>query len=243
MAKNKKMTRNSYKRKIIVLGIMIFMSIALVSTGFAAWVISRDAKVENEGNISIGVVQSETMTVTINEADNHSFAFEPLEEDTTGRVRNDGTNFERMSFKFTGTVTNTGYLKSDTTGKYVKIKLDLTGAPGIKAAAEAGYIVLPECADTWVNVYVDNDEETNEATFEYTVEFEWGTAFGGMNPSKYYDEHADGLAVDDLDVEEELDEFRRIMYNVAVEDYDPAVDYSTGANAVNYTVIVLAEVN
>ena len=242
MAKNKKMTRNSYKRKIIVLGIMIFMSIALVSTGFAAWVISRDAKAEDEGNISIGVVQSETMEVTINEADNHSFSFEPEENDTTGRVRGNGV-WEQLSFKFTGKVTNTGYLKADTTGKYVNIKLDLEGAPGIKAAADAGYIVLPECADSWVKVYVVNNDETNEATFEYTVEFEWGTKFGGMNPSKYYDEHDDGLAVNDLDVEGQLNEFRKIMYNVTDGTYDPTVDYSTGPNAPTYTIIVLAEVN
>lgn len=39
-----KLTRNSYKRKIILFGVIVFMSIALISTGFAAWVMSQEKK-------------------------------------------------------------------------------------------------------------------------------------------------------------------------------------------------------
>ena len=53
---SKRITRNSYKRKIVLVGIMLFMAIALISTGFAAWVISTGATKENTGGVEVGVV-------------------------------------------------------------------------------------------------------------------------------------------------------------------------------------------
>ena len=50
MAKQK-LTRKSYKRNIIVFGLMFFMGIALVSTGFAAWVLSQDTSVEDRKSV------------------------------------------------------------------------------------------------------------------------------------------------------------------------------------------------
>lgn len=40
-----KLTKNSYKRKVILFGVLLFMSIALISTGFAAWIMSTNAKI------------------------------------------------------------------------------------------------------------------------------------------------------------------------------------------------------
>lgn len=57
-----KLTRKSYKRNIIVFGIMIFMGVALVSTGFATWVLSQDTTVENTGNVEVGIVADESLT-------------------------------------------------------------------------------------------------------------------------------------------------------------------------------------
>lgn len=57
-----RLTRNSYKRKIIVFGLLVFMSIALISTGFAAWIMSQEAKEETSGNVSVGVVDDSRIT-------------------------------------------------------------------------------------------------------------------------------------------------------------------------------------
>ena len=48
-----KLTRNSYKRKIILFGVLIFASIALISTGFAAWIMSANASKDKDGNITL----------------------------------------------------------------------------------------------------------------------------------------------------------------------------------------------
>lgn len=53
---SRRITRNSYKRKVILVGIMLFMAIALISTGFAAWVISTGASQNHEGGVEVGVV-------------------------------------------------------------------------------------------------------------------------------------------------------------------------------------------
>ncbi len=53
---SRRITRNSYKRKVILVGIMLFMAIALISTGFAAWVISTGASQNQEGGVEVGVV-------------------------------------------------------------------------------------------------------------------------------------------------------------------------------------------
>ena len=39
-----KMTRKSYKRRKIILGVSLFSSVALVSTGFAAWVLAFSSR-------------------------------------------------------------------------------------------------------------------------------------------------------------------------------------------------------
>ena len=51
-----KLTKKSYKRKRVLMGLALFMSIALVSTGFAAWVISSSVEKEGEGHVSAGTV-------------------------------------------------------------------------------------------------------------------------------------------------------------------------------------------
>ena len=88
----RKMTRNSYKRRIIVIGIMVFACIALISTGFAAWIISTNATAEQNGNISVGKVTDSSITIEDVQLSSSNFYFEPAEGDTTGRIRNNDTD-------------------------------------------------------------------------------------------------------------------------------------------------------
>lgn len=156
MKKSKRMTRNSYKRKVIVLGIMIFMSIALVSTGFAAWVISRNTVNEDtKGNISIGVVQDNEIKFDIKEfyteeeTQTQDFRFEPEKDDKDGIVRTqvnengESINYELMTLTIKGTITGVSYLTTNSvSGKRIfKLKLDLlSNASGVLNAIKAGYL-------------------------------------------------------------------------------------------------------
>lgn len=51
-----KLTRKSYKRKKIAFAAVIFGGVALVSSGFAAWVISSGKKADETGSVTVGKV-------------------------------------------------------------------------------------------------------------------------------------------------------------------------------------------
>lgn len=109
-----KLTRNSYKRKVILFGVLIFISIALISTGFAAWVMSTNSKKDvDPGNISVGTVTDSSLTFNDVAMSNQDIYFEPAADDYSGRVRlgsGEGVHAESLKTTVTGNVTPKAYL-------------------------------------------------------------------------------------------------------------------------------------
>lgn len=224
-----KLTRNSYKRKIILFGVIVFMSIALISTGFAAWVMSREKKQSTSGNVTVGAVTEGNIEVILDPLTVKDFKFEPKESDTTGRVRNDGTNFESLTVTVTGTIKNTQFLKEAT------IKMNVKDA--VKQAETAGYIILPECANSEV-VLTLTESGTNEKKFSYNITFKWGSKFGGENPGEYYDSAAFNPSEGELSSFEGTQEEKITAYIKSVLDaFHALMDTST------YEVVVTAKLN
>lgn len=117
ITKNVRLTRRSYRRKLIMFGVSIFMSLALVATGFAAWVLSNDANAKQSGAVELAAVHEESVdisNITFIKDDNSNdrekadqFTFEPLANDKLGRVRYDGTSHpENLDVKFQWTIDN-----------------------------------------------------------------------------------------------------------------------------------------
>ena len=224
-----KLTRNSYKRKIILFGVIVFMSIALISTGFAAWVMSQEKKQSTSGNVTVGAVTEGNIEVILVPLTVKDFKFEPKESDTTGRVRNDGTNFESLTVTVTGTIKNTQFLKEAT------IKMNVKDA--VKQAETAGYIILPECANSEV-VLTLTESGTNEKKFSYNITFKWGSKFGGENPGEYYDSAAFNPSEEELSSFEGTQEEKITAYIKSVLDaFHALMDTST------YEVVVTAKLN
>lgn len=224
-----KLTRNSYKRKIILFGVIVFMSIALISTGFAAWVMSQEKKQSTSGNVSVGAVTEGNIEVILDELTVKDFKFEPKEGDDTGRVRSDGTNFESLTVTVTGTIKNTQFLKEAT------IKMNVKDA--VKQAETAGYIILPECANSEV-VLTPTESGTNEKKFSYNITFKWGSKFGGENPGEYYDSAAFNPSEEELSSFEGTQEEKITAYIKSVLDaFHALMDTST------YEVVVTAKLN
>lgn len=224
-----KLTRNSYKRKIILFGVIVFMSIALISTGFVAWVMSQEKKQSKSGNVTVGAVTEGNIEVILDELTVKDFKFEPKESDTTGRVRNDNTNFESLTVTVTGTIKNTQFLKEAT------IKMNVKDA--VKQAETAGYIILPECANSEV-VLTLTESGTNEKKFSYDITIEWGTKFGGKNPGEYYDSAAFNPSEGELSSFEGTQEEKITAYIKSVLDaFHALMDTST------YEVVVTAKLN
>ena len=224
-----KLTRNSYKRKIILFGVIVFMSIALISTGFAAWVMSQEKKQSKSGNVSVGAVTEGNIEVILDELTVKDFKFEPKESDTTGRVRNDKTNFESLTVTVTGTIKNTQFLKEAT------IKMNVKDA--VKQAETAGYIILPECANSEV-VLTLTESGTNEKKFSYDITFKWGSKFGGENPGEYYDSAAFNPSEGELSSFEGTQEEKITAYIKGVLNaFHELLDTAT------YEVVVTAKLN
>lgn len=224
-----KLTRNSYKRKIILFGVIVFMSIALISTGFAAWVMSQEKKQSTSGNVTVGAVTEGNIEITLDELTVKDFKFEPKKGDDTGRVRSDGTNFESLTVTVTGTIKNTQFLKEAT------IKMNVKDA--VKQAETAGYIILPECANSEV-VLTLTESGTNEKKFSYDITFKWGSKFGGENPGEYYDSAAFNPSEGELSSFEGTQEEKITAYIKSVLDaFHALMDTST------YEVVVTAKLN
>ena len=184
-----KLTRKSYRRKLILFGASIFMSLALTATGFAAWVLSKDATVSAEGAVEVAAVvessieMTEIKFITKNAAGQQllgedgkpvrTFRFEPLENDNSGWVRWDGVNSELMNLTIQWTLSN-----YDIVGDYyVEFQIPKT----IQDAIDAGYIGLKTGAGqftlasgtdgkaTYVTLTDENGKESQYATYTHII--------------------------------------------------------------------------
>lgn len=285
-----RLTRRSYKRKIIVFGMLLFAGISLISTGFAAWLISQGSEKQTGGSVDVGIVTDKSVEivnlvfeadinkVVTQDADGNDqisatpdlvtledieagtkgigFAFEPVFGDYEGRIKydTDTKGFEALNIKFKGTIKQAASLKD------VKIALEVPA--GVKAAADKGYIVLPECAlvdDSNAIIPVtlteadfsNKDAVANTVDFTYTISFKWGEKFGatfdaegnldqaGMNPSEYYDQaglkNPEGKEYDLDEINAVLCEIRGLVYQV------PTLGDDTSTDGIDESKIVFGE--
>ena len=224
----KKITLNSYKRKIVVFGVLVFMSIGLISTGFAAWVMSTNPEQTQTGNVNVGLIEDANLTITLDEIPSNglNIAFEALASDTTGRIRakKEGA-VENLSFTVSGYVTPLEYFN--------KLYYEFIIPEGVKNAADEGYIKLPEGASTKQgSMLIEIPREELTATtvnsqevlaFEIVIEFQWGDLFGGQNPGVYYDEDVEGKKVSDADCKKTVENLRAMIYGYYDELNAPEV--------------------
>lgn len=176
-----KLTRKSYNRRVFTFGIVMFLAIALISTGFAAFIMSNNATANEDGTINVGTITDGSIAfgeITFEGGD--AFHFEPDATDNEGHVVYKDGNSENLTVKIKSSVSPAQYLKTD------GITIKMTSIPeSVVAAADAGYIVLPECYAAAQNVeYTVTD---NVANFTYDISFEWGEKFNGKNPSVFLD--------------------------------------------------------
>ena len=246
MARGKKLTRSAYKRKMILFGLALFLSIGLISTGFATWMMSSSAKSESNGNVAIGVIQSAnvsfeeikvyrnneyydaendqygTEVVLVTDLEHNLeggfFSFEPHLSDLTGRVHAGESEYgsESLSLTIKGVVGPIDVLKD------VTISMELSAS--VQKAVEVGYIEIPSVAEKNVVLTYGHGLEfaegsTTNLEFEYTIEFKWGSAFNHLNPGIYFDEDASGQLVSIDDIRKDLLYLRAYVYG-----YDKELD-------------------
>lgn len=245
-----KLTRKHYNRKILSFGLVLFLAVALLSTGFAAWIMSTGAEEENGGNVSIGAVTDGSLEFTEVKwaGDNNLISFDAEANDVTGSIKWDGSNSANLIIEITGKISPKEYLDDLT------IVMEIPAS--VKAAADAGYIVLPDCAKEGGVVLVENGVANDGGTvfaavkgadgddywtFSYKVIFKWGEKFNGKNPSIYLDEatkekpEGEGTKIESLTYKEKIQEmlaFKRTIYGIPALESDP--NYKSDEEVLSY---------
>lgn len=200
MAKNR-LTRNSFKRKIIVFGVAIFMSVAMMATGFAAWVISSNAKVDGQIGVQVTTIEEASIKVTLDSTlfpdkvgevytHKNNFVFGTDANDTKGKVKGsvDDVLAENLTIRIAGKVEGIEQLG--------KLTLVIDFGEVLRGVADAEYITLPATeicffdvtnpeAKTEGAIFTDNSDDT--ADFSFNITLGWGKKFAYVNPGYYYD--------------------------------------------------------
>lgn len=209
----KKFTRKFYNKKLVALGLSSFMGIGLTSTGFAAWVMSKDANEAPEGNVNVAVITDASAKIELDEPAtydaqkklwslNDAFSFDAKATDNQGRIRFGGTGAgEDLSLTISGYLTGNEGIKYDLTAQVVLPE-------GVKNALDQGYIAWADGTDYQTTQTIELSEDDK---FTITLSFVWGEKFASMNPSEYYDVHETGKATDDETMNAELAAFHSVI--------------------------------
>ena len=255
-----KLTRKSYNRRIFTFGTLVFLSAALMSTGFATWIMSKDASTDQNGNVTMGTITDGEVSfkdVTYSATD---FAFEPAANDESGEVIWNGTDAESLTITVSGKVSPAKYVGALSVSLTTKdaVTTNLMKAAGLnpetgKADSSLNqYIVLPECFNKTVNLEKTKDytEANDELSFTYNVSFGWGTYFGKKNPSLYLDENT--FSYDEK--KSMLIEFKRTLFGLpevpvgeentaSTYSDDEVMSFTSSALQFNLTIKATASVN
>lgn len=215
----KKSIKKSSRRKWVVGGVAFFGSIALLTTGFATWVVGVQ-QTQDEGDVN----------VTVNTTTNKSIKFEAelsdadiklaeTEKKSGGKIINEDTpepgaldiTFSTLKITMGQNATKPSGLKmtidtSDNKNQQIIAKTyefsDHSGESGLTYIAAPESIVLDATAGTG-NVTATTDKQNN-IVWEIntkTFSFGWGTYFDNGSPCEYYNSFFSGSEPTQADVD------------------------------------------
>lgn len=171
------------KRKTMTLVLCLLAALALVSVGFASWVISADSEFTEGGSIVVDEVHDKRLTVETDVTEDTKFVFgAPKTKEFTGTpwLSNDG---EEEVLEIVINVT----IKKDSTNNISAENLHVT-AEFTSDAFEVKYnekSLLVKDGEPPISA-VTASEDGNTFKCSVTLKVNWGEAFGGKNPYNYY---------------------------------------------------------
>lgn len=216
---------------MIAASIAILSSAAVVSTGFAAWVISGGDTKNVSGTITADTVTESYHTIAFTSETTASIYFGgPTQETdvTDPWLTNTSAGKESLLAEFTFTVANVKTGEDTPTALFSSITLSGADDANYSAAATANLVsALPtswskNAYDTAAPAYdskagtrnsgiylVKTSGEANNkgATFTFTlyIQFTWGSEFGNKNPFYFYNVKGKTAAANGTDAKNKLD--------------------------------------
>lgn len=241
----RKLTRRSYNRKLIVFGLAIFLAFGMISTGFAAWLISSAATKDANAPVEVDTIVDKSFELTIDQLDLSSNAwtgktisFDAVKGDSTGRIKHqpeaEDDAGEQLNLTLSGKVTNIASLGAQPSSNNANmLKIEVALPDTLKAAIAAGYLTVQyTVGDNGSDTDIPSDNiiwvkpvasENGEGTFSITLKFGWGEKFDEMNPSLYYDQITDpeqDSYIPDAQMKTELAAFRATLIGADASDED-----------------------
>lgn len=210
-------------KKNLVMFTSVFASLAILSTGFAAWVISGGEEQTKEiGDIVVDTVQDNRHKLTIEEADldptkSGKIIFgrpEKQESSSAWLKSNSDDKIEKLSTFFKVTVTKAAGKTTDSifaTQTFVEdeAREDTSYKKVYATASTNGYVgavpnieFVSEASDTATNVTtLAKVGDSEDGVVYIRLKFSWGTHFGSKNPYEFYNEKTldDTIAKDAVD--------------------------------------------
>lgn len=248
-----KITRKSYKRNKITFGLALFAGIALISTGFAAFVISSATKTSSTGNVNVGITKNNVLKITDTTLDAEKrFDFEPISG--YEYIGPESKETEKLSLVLTGNIENAAQFKS--------LTFKMEEHTGVTNAVNGEYIVAPTCYNSVVTLYekdsnehplveditnTDGVKRNDDGTYSYryTISFSWGSVFKGMNPSQYYTEdHGFKDGVDTDAAQTTLDKMRAAFLDMTYDEYAAlSEEEQKDQKVADYSITITGNVN
>ena len=180
------MSQLTKKTKWVLGGLVGFALVATTATTLATWVIgSNSGSANTTGNVTVSNKTEDSVTLTLNdvkyESGATSIVFGPKTGDTSGMVKSSGVlaDEEHLTFTISGTVEYGYSFKALTFTFEVENK-----KKEVNALVAKNYITLPEASIEKTKEALGN----SVAAFAVVYSFGWGSAFGGKNPSLYFDD-------------------------------------------------------
>lgn len=163
----KKVTRHAFSKKAIMITASLFVTLALITTGFAAWLISSGASDEGTGNITTATIDDARLGLTVAMAEGKDFVcFGPQADDDVPHIMYELPKEGEKDDKEVLTATVTGTIKN-----YDRLeKFNITIKISDKALKAAGYTWTGTNEGESSRTYTYNAEKAYISLPEYAVD-------------------------------------------------------------------------
>ena len=232
-----KVTKGHFNRKVLFFGLLLFLAISLISTGFAAWIMSTGAKQNSSSGVNVGTITDGSLEfgeITFANSKDE-IIFDALADDQDGDIKGDlseKAQYENLSITLQTTINPADYVQS--------LSISVAIPDTVKKAADAGYITMPSCCyvdttgkaavsvvifengavkdlqGTGIAATVTDTDKDGTYDISITLSFGWGTLFGGENPGVFLDKETDGVKFSYDEKVERMVQFKSTIYGLTV---------------------------